>query len=68
MDEGCSASCEEGRRRRRNLLRFLDRLDAEYGPSDPADLERGRGVILTGDPDDLTRLAAAYPTVTVRRT
>jgi predicted nucleic acid-binding protein len=31
-------------------------------------VERGRGVILTGDPDDLTRLAAAYPTVMVRRT
>jgi predicted nucleic acid-binding protein len=31
-------------------------------------VERGRGVILTGDPDDLTRLAAAYPTVTVRHT
>jgi predicted nucleic acid-binding protein len=31
-------------------------------------VERGRGVILTGDPDGLTRLAAAYPTVTVRRT
>jgi len=31
-------------------------------------VEQGRGVVLTGDPDDLTRLAAAYPTVTVRST
>lgn len=31
-------------------------------------VEQGRGVVLTGDPDDLTRLAAPYPTVTVRST
>jgi len=29
-------------------------------------VEQGRGVVLTGDPDDLSRLAAPYPTVTVR--
>lgn len=29
-------------------------------------IEQGRGVVLTGDPEDLMRLAAAYPTVAVR--
>lgn len=32
----------QGRRRRRNLLRFLDELDAEFGASDPADLAEFR--------------------------
>ena len=31
-------------------------------------VEQGRGVVLTGDPTDLTRLAAPYPTVTVTST
>jgi len=31
-------------------------------------VEQGRGVVLTGDPTDMTRLAAPYPTVTVRST
>ena len=35
-------SAIEGRRRRRNLLGFLDALDEEYGPSDPADLAEFR--------------------------
>ena len=35
-------SALEGRRRRRNLLAFLDALDAEHGPSDAADLAEFR--------------------------
>lgn len=35
-------SAIEGRRRRRNLLSFLDALDEEYGRSDPADLAEFR--------------------------
>ena len=31
-------------------------------------VEQGRGVVLTSDPTDLTRLAAPYPTVTVTST
>ncbi len=31
-----------------------------------AAVEAGGGVILTGDPDDLTRLAGPYPTITIK--
>lgn len=37
-------SAMDGRRRRRNLLAFLDALDEEFGPSDPADLEEFRAL------------------------
>lgn len=36
------ASTVAGRRRRRNLLRFLDELDEEFGPVDDEDLEEFR--------------------------
>jgi predicted nucleic acid-binding protein len=32
-----------------------------------AAVEAGGGVVLTGDPDDMTRLAAPYPTVVVQQ-
>ncbi len=37
-------SAMAGRRRRRNLLGFLDAFDEEVGPSDPADLEEFRAL------------------------